>query len=210
MEKNQSDINWESYFWDNSDVLKNKLFIHDKNKLKEKEIELSFYRQVELMEQPIVGKFDTEHLKNIHYYLFQDIYEFAGKFRNVDIEKNACTFVHWQEIPEKLQMELELMEKDLRNINSIYDFAEHLSKYFSEIIYIHPFREVNGRSTREFIREYACEKSKLFPFGPLEFLWSKVDVETINHTIHFSMVFRSAITLEFLKALVPLEQERKR
>ena len=210
MEKTLDDKNWQAYFWPGTNVLKNKLNIYDKEKLKKKETELSFYRQVELMENPIRGNFDIVHLQCIHQYLFQDIYDFAGKFRNVDIEKNACSFVKWQEIGVRLQNEFELMNNDLTKVINVYDFAEHLAKYYVEITYIHPFREGNGRSIREFIREYANEKSKCLLCGPLEFLWSKVDIEQINRVIHFSIAFHSAITLEFLKALVPVVPEIKR
>ena len=68
MEKTQD--NWEDYFYPGTKVLKNNLGIMDASLLREKEIELTFARQVELIENPIEVNFDAEHLKNIHYYLF--------------------------------------------------------------------------------------------------------------------------------------------
>ena len=43
---------------------------------------------MDLLEKPVTGKFDFEHLRNIHKYIFQDIYSWAGKIRTVDIAKS--------------------------------------------------------------------------------------------------------------------------
>lgn len=206
---NKQDHRWEDYFWPNSTVLKNKLFLYDEQELHQKELELSFYRQVELMEHPIMGNFDEEHLKEIHAYLFQDVYDFAGQYRNVDIEKNTCGFVHYKDIPIRLHEIMSEIEDDLQSITSKDAFAEFLARLFVQIMYVHPFREGNGRAIREYIREIAVVKSQNFAFGPLDFLWSNVNKDVLNETIHFSTVFYSAITLEFSRALVPIERSHK-
>ena len=207
MEKTQD--NWEDYFYPGTKVLKNNLGIMDASLLREKEIELTFARQVELIENPIEGNFDAEHLKNIHYYLFQDVYPFAGKYRIVNIEKNHYSFADYQLISQKIDEELLLMHQDSQTISSKYEFACHLARYYVELLAIHPFREGNGRSIREFIREYAIEQSKKYSFGPCDFLWSNVDTNTINETIQFSLAYRSFIELQFLKALVSLSFDEK-
>ena len=69
------------YCYPDSEVLKNKLNIIDKNKLFEAEKELTAIRLKELQDKPIKGKFDFKHLKAIHKYIFQDIYDWAGKER---------------------------------------------------------------------------------------------------------------------------------
>ncbi len=207
MEKTQD--NWEDYFYPGTKVLKNNLGIMDASLLREKEIELTFARQVELIENPIEGNFDAEHLKNIHYYLFQDVYPFAGKYRIVNIEKNHYGFADYQLISQKIDEELLLMHQDSQTISSKYEFACHLARYYVELLAIHPFREGNGRSIREFIREYAIEQSKKYSFGPCDFLWSNVDTNTINETIQFSLAYRSFIELQFLKALVSLSFDEK-
>ncbi len=207
MEKTQD--NWEDYFYPGTKVLKNNLGIMDASLLREKEIELTFARQVELIENPIEGNFDAEHLKNIHYYLFQDVYPFAGKYRVVNIEKNHYGFADYQLISQKIDEELLLMHQDSQTISSKYEFACHLARYYVELLAIHPFREGNGRSIREFIREYAIEQSKKYSFGPCDFLWSNVDTNTINETIQFSLAYRSFIELQFLKALVSLSFDEK-
>ena len=69
---------WEDYFIDGTDVLKNKLGITEKEELKEKETEITLRKLVELYERPIEGNFDKEHYCNLHKYLFGDIYDFAS------------------------------------------------------------------------------------------------------------------------------------
>ena len=75
------------YCYPNSDVLVNKLDIRDPNKLQIFERKLTMRRLLELIDKPIEGKFDFKHLQAIHAYIFQDVYDWAGKIRTVDIAK---------------------------------------------------------------------------------------------------------------------------
>lgn len=110
-------------------------------------------------------------------------------------------------IDKSVNEELRIMTIEEKNINSKYDFACHLARYYAELLNIHPFREGNGRTIREFIREYANEKSKNYAFGPLEFSWILINKDDINENIQYSIAFRSIIELSFLKALTPISQE---
>lgn len=67
------------YCYPNSDVLKNKLNITNAEELFETEKELTIIRLQELQKNPIKGNFDFKHLKDIHEYIFQDLYDWAGK-----------------------------------------------------------------------------------------------------------------------------------
>lgn len=97
------------------------------------------------------------------------------------------------------------MEESIKNVRSEYSFACFLAEYYAVLLNIHPFREGNGRTIREFIREYANAKSKELPFGEINFSWSNVDGEAIQSIIDKSLVFRSIIENEFLKALEKVE-----
>ena len=76
------------YCYPDSDVLMNKLNINDAEKLQEAERKLTMLRLIDLLDRPVVGKFDFKHLQTIHKYIFQDIYPWAGKVRSVDIAKS--------------------------------------------------------------------------------------------------------------------------
>ena len=75
------------YCYPDSDVLINKLNITNSKDLFDAELELTSIRLQELQENPLKGDFDFLHLKAIHKYIFQDIYEWAGKERTVELGK---------------------------------------------------------------------------------------------------------------------------
>ena len=122
-------------------MLKNKLGITESVKLMKEEERISKNRALELFEQGILdtfeaGTFDT--LSKIHKYLFDDIYDFAGKVRTVNIAKGGFRFVPVMYLSAALQ-EIEQMPQS--------SFDEIIEKYV-EMNVAHPFREGNGRSTR--------------------------------------------------------------
>lgn len=75
------------YCYPESDVLKNKLNIRNLDRLHEAEMKLTMLRLSDLLDQPLGGEFDLKHLQEIHKYIFQDIYVWAGKIRTVNIAK---------------------------------------------------------------------------------------------------------------------------
>ena len=143
------------YCYPDSDVLKNKMGIRDMEQLGRMEKRLTMLRILELVDKPIQGQFDLKHLQTTHKYIFQDVYEWAGKIRKVDIAKGNmfCNvkFIESQaaEIFGKLKEENYLQGLDEKEI------SVRLAYYFSEINALHPFREGNGRCQREFIRTLA-------------------------------------------------------
>ena len=73
-----------------------------KEELKDKETEITFEKLIELYQYPIDMDFGVEHLRAIHYYLFSDIYYFAGCNRIVYMEKNNSYFSPVEEIDYRL------------------------------------------------------------------------------------------------------------
>ena len=122
-------------------ILENKLNITDQAELARAEEKISKTRAKKMFE---TGYLDTlepgtfETLKQIHKYLFEEIYEFAGELRKVNIAKGNFRFTP-----------LAYLEEAIKNIEkmpqSTYD--EIIEKYV-EMNIAHPFREGNGRSTR--------------------------------------------------------------
>lgn len=144
------------YCYEGTDVLINKLDIKDNELLLKAENKIVLAKLFELRKNKMIGNFDTEHLIGIHKYLFEDIYSFAGKFRTENIAKGFFSFAEWEYIDEQLK---ELLDK-LKNENYLKDCSKEelvkgLAYYMSELNVLHPFREGNGRTIREFIRELA-------------------------------------------------------
>jgi len=141
------------YCYPNSKVLKNKLNILDTVQLENAERKITSLRTMEAIQKGIRGKFDFNHLKRIHKFLFGDIYSWAGKVRLVNISKGnqfcKVEFIEQQmdEIFEKLKS-----ENYLKDIKEEKELVSRLAYYFGEINAIHPFREGNGRSQRVFMQ----------------------------------------------------------
>ena len=131
---------WNSYFFPNTETLRNKLNIYDKEELQEKEAEITFERLVELYEN-----FDEEHWKQIHRYIFGDLYDWAGEYRYVNMQKETG-FTDVTNIEYFLNGELKLMNAEINNIYSVHALAAFLAEYYAHLMAIHPFREGNTRT----------------------------------------------------------------
>ena len=154
------------YCYPNSNVLKNKLGIEDLGKLQTFERKLTMLRIAELLDKPIRGHFDFDHLKSIHHFIFQDIYDWAGEVRKVDIAK-AHMFCNVKFIDNEAARIFGELNDDLKLMPRLSqeEFAKKLAYYFAEINALHPFREGNGRSQREFIRQLALAHGYLIKFS---------------------------------------------
>lgn len=122
-------------------VLENKLGITNSADLAKEEEKLSKKRAVELFEKGLLSLADAgsfSSLQKIHEYLFQDIYNFAGKIRTVNIAKGCFRFVPVVYLQDAI--------KHIENMPQS-TFDEIIKKYV-EMNVAHPFREGNGRSTR--------------------------------------------------------------
>ena len=148
----------------NDMVLTNKLNISDLAKLNIEEERISKKKALELLDRGILSKLDADtfhSLITIHKHLFDDIYDFAGKLRTVNISKGNFRFAP-----------LMYLKAALANIDKMPQstFDEIVEKYV-EMNIAHPFREGNGRSTRIWLDLiFKTEIHKVVD-------WSKVDKE---------------------------------
>ena len=150
-------------------VLKNKAGITDQDQLDEYEGDFTAIRLLELTQSPVEGSFDLAHLCKIHQYLFQDVYEWAGEVRSVDIirgESRFCNVRHIQSYSSTVFSAL-AAEKYLVNLEPEV-FANRLAHYLSEINAIHPFREGNGRVQRLFISQLAEQAGYTLDYSALD------------------------------------------
>ena len=163
-------------------VLKNKAGITDQVQLDEYEGDFTAIRLLELTQNPVEGSFDLAHLCKIHQYLFQDVYEWAGEVRTVDIIRGDSRFCNVRQIQSYSTTVFSALaaEKYLLNLEATV-FAKRLAYYLSEINAVHPFREGNGRVQRLFISQLAehagysldysaLEQAELYPVMQASFL----------------------------------------
>lgn len=83
----------DPYTYPDSTVLRNKFGIHDSAELALAESEASWVRRQLIAEGRVTGEFDFAHLRAIHRYLFQDIFDWAGEIRTVNISKGTSHFL---------------------------------------------------------------------------------------------------------------------
>lgn len=129
------------YCYPNSDVLKNKLNITNAEKLFETEKELTIIRLQELQKNPIKGNFDFKHLKDIHEYIFQDLYDWAGKERTVEIGKGnlfcttRCLQSYAESVFNKYYSQCYAAKDDFS------DFVKVFAENYGDLNALHPFRD---------------------------------------------------------------------
>lgn len=145
-------------------ALENKLGLTSSADLAREEERISKKKAAELFEKGILDKLEAEKfsaLKAIHKYLFDEIYDFAGKIRTVNIAKGSFRFAP-----------VVYLEAALENIDKMPQstFDEIVEKYV-EMNIAHPFREGNGRSARIWLD--LIFKTELHRVVD----WSKVDKE---------------------------------
>lgn len=133
-----------------------------KQELNHNELECDFVstRIVELLQ---IDNFElsVDYLKYIHKYLFQDVYEFAGEFRNIDFSKHekilnndSVAYGDCKTLKESLEYDISLeKEKNYKDM-SVVEVINNITKLSSSIWQVHPFREGNTRTTALFIEKY--------------------------------------------------------
>lgn len=139
----------DPYCYPNSDVLCNLFDIRNNADLAKAEAKISVLRLDQLSKSPVAGKFDLDHLQQIHRRIFRDVYSWAGQLRTVSMSKGESLFCRHEFVAD----EGERIFSQLKGENILRAlpqdrFCERLAYYFGEINALHPFREGNGRTQR--------------------------------------------------------------
>jgi cell filamentation protein len=196
--------NWEDYFIGSTDVLRNIPNISDKNSLSEYERQMSAERLSELFDASGNYEFSKEYLYSIHGYLFQDVYDWAGDIRSVAISKQQTNFLDPSEINNYLDNVFESASREITTIHDRFQFANFLSYLFCRLNFAHPFRDGNGRTIREFLRQLVDSIS--FDFGSFEIDYSKMNPESLAFGLSCNVPM--FITTEFEKSLSEKEKSK--
>lgn len=147
-------------------VLRNKLDIRDPAKLDRIERRLVSARSAEGIP---TGRFDLAHLKAIHRHLFQDVYDWAGQVRTVEIAKGGSQFQFRRFIETGMaDVHRRLTEADFLQGLSAAAFAREAGQIIGDINHVHPFREGNGRVQMIFLRQLAEQAGHRFDLTRIE------------------------------------------
>jgi len=149
----------EPEYYPNTTIFVNLLSISSYQELRNKEAGFTAIRSIELLQSADLspGSFDFKHLKFIHHYLFQDLYEWAGRPGSYDMNKNGDEFTPAKYLPK---YEAQVFARSIGFSKSsqrpnIDKAALKLASCLGIINTYHPFPEGNGRTQRLFISELA-------------------------------------------------------
>ncbi|MBF0671561.1 MAG: Fic family protein [Salinibacterium sp.] len=123
--------------------------------LESAEADYGLARTAELMSRPVRATGDLRHLRAIHGRLFQDVYDWAGQLRTVDIRKGNDPAAEFFMPVSRLQTGAGYVFQELdddRQLRGLSPdrFIERLAHHYDQVNYLHPFREGNGRTQRLF------------------------------------------------------------
>jgi len=104
------------------------------------------------------GSFDLAHLRAIHRHLFQDIYDWAGQLRTVEINRGGHQFQFRQYIETGMaDVHRRLVHAGFLKGLSPAEFGREVAVILGDVNYVHPFREGNGRTQAQYLRQLAEE-----------------------------------------------------
>jgi len=188
-----------------SGVLRNLKGFVDQRKLdnfERREAAIAIY---DLELDPVRGNFDQAHLQAIHKRIFAQVCPWAGELRKVNIARQGSyPFAMVQFLQRNLDSFFsELASEGYLKGLGVRSFVERAGVYLGELNTLHPFREGNGRTQREFIRELALEAGHTLD-------WSRVsrkqvyEASALSHNLGKSAALAGVIQL----ALLPRRRTR--
>lgn len=150
------------YLYDDVPVLRNLLNIKDEKLLEEAESNITYVKLLDIDDKICGDVFDYQRIKEIHAYIFGDLYEWAGKERGINIVKGERVLggdtVRYADT-NSIETEMESALKELNQVKwevlDISETAELFSKLIAKIWQIHPFREGNTRTIITFATQFA-------------------------------------------------------
>lgn len=143
------EVEQDPYCYAGTDVLKNKAKLKDEKLLSEFEVEMSTLRSREPLPD---GAFDPAHYQAVHRYLFQDVYAWAGKYREVQMSKGGSVFCHPEFIAgQAKKLFRSLGDEVFMGGASRTDFIAAVAEFLAELNAIHCFRDGNGRAQLTFM-----------------------------------------------------------
>jgi len=144
-----------------SGILRNQLGLTDRATLDRAEAELTEWRRAEMITRPVKVTGDLRQLQAIHRQLFQDVYDWAGRLRTVDIRKGTGPAAEFFMPVYRLESGAGFAFAELAGEHQLHGldrdrFVARLAHHYDQVNYLHPFREGNGRTQRIFWTQIAA------------------------------------------------------
>lgn len=155
----------DPYVYPHTDILRNFANIRDENELSCMEAEYTSIRLAELVTKESVSRFDFAALCDMHHYIFQDIYEWAGQVRIINIEKAepalggiSIEYSDCFDIERDASYILDKMNRYAWEKASMEEAAKNFSKCLAGLWKVHPYREGNTRTIVTFGSQFIESK----------------------------------------------------
>jgi len=146
----------DPHLYPRTQILRNKLGLKDARALDEAERLLAAARFAQGLP---TGDFDLAHLRALHRHLFQDMYDWAGELRLVEISKDGHQFMFRHYIETGMaDAHRRLVATNFLEGLSREDFAAAAGPILGDVNYVHPFREGNGRTQLLYLKQL-CEQA---------------------------------------------------
>lgn len=146
-------------------TLKNKLGITDYEKLRQAEADISFVKLFTVDRDIDQGDFGLEYIQRLHKYILGDIFDWAGNFRTVPMQKeekilggDSVRYSHPNNIDSDLSKIIVRLQKEHWSNKSIDEKVSVFNKLIAGLWQIHPFRDGNTRTIVAYAMRYAKEK----------------------------------------------------
>jgi cell filamentation protein len=177
----------DPYVYPGTHVLRNRYGIRDNAKLQR--VEREFVQQ-RIEEGAPCGQFDLSHLQTIHHHLFQDIYDWAGEPRTIEIAKGSSHFLPASRIEMGMaDVHRQLAAASFHQNLSRARFAESAAHTIGDLNYVHPFREGNGRTQLEYLRQLGDQAGHPLDLARLRpRQW--IDASRASHTGDYDLMRR--------------------
>lgn len=188
--------------YEGTSCLINKLNIRDEKALARVEAKITFAKSSTLETESISSTFDFEHYKAIHKYLFDELYDWAGQTRSVNLSKKGTSFADVDEIERIADTCFKnLADNDYFRNQEFADFVDDIVDFYCVTNMLHPFREGNGRVQRAFI-------SQLIRFNGYDINFNDIHTdELMIATIQAANGVTDNLKAIFTNAIVPQTSE---
>jgi cell filamentation protein len=187
----------DPYVYAGTDVLRNRLGIVDAERLNRVERRLATQKAKRGVP---AGVFDLKHLCAIHRHLFQNIYDWAGELRTVEINKGGHQFQFQRYIQTGMSdVHRRLVQAKFLKGLEANEFARQAGVIIGDVNYVHPFREGNGRTQAQYLKQLAAQAGHELDLRRIDpALW--IEASKASHGADYELmarVIRRAIAIRF-------------
>ena len=165
----------DPYLYPGLNIMRNRLGIRQVQRLEQAAYELTALRAATIEPGPLVR--GLPHLRAIHRQLYQDVFDWAGQLREVDIYQGDTRFCHFAYIEKEGNALMQDLEEEGYLVGLTKEkFADRLAHYYCEINVLHPFRIGSGLAQRIFFEQLALHAGHILSWSGIQVAeWSQAN-----------------------------------